>query len=310
MNPLDWAARHGPYVLIGGLVVGIAVPALASAMRPWMPQLVVMLLFVSVLRMEPRAVLRSLTQLRGTLLAVLLLQLAAPLLLIGGAVLLGWQTSPYILALMLMLAAPSIVGSPNICMMMGVEPNAALRLMVIGTALLPLTVVPVFWAVPAFGDPSAVLAAALRLFLTITLTTAAALATRHRLFPNPSPDTLRRMEGASAIALAVFVIGLMEAVSQGFADDTTRFAVWLALAFIANFGAQFVAWRALKHRVPRDEATAISVISGNRNVSLYFVSLPPEVIAPLLVFIGCYQIPMYLTPLVMQRLYRTEKDKR
>ncbi len=309
MNPLDWAARHGPLVLIGGLVAGIAIPPLAAAFRPWMPQLVVVLLFVSVLRIEPRAVLGSLSDLPRTVLAVLGLQLAAPLILLAGLSLTGQAGSPYALALILMLAAPSIVGSPNICMMMGAAPDPALRLMVTGTALLPLTVVPVFWGVPEFGDLGAVLWAALRLFLTIALTTAAAMLVRRMVFPAPSTVVLRRMEGASAIALSVFVIGLMEAVSAGFRTDLAGFLGWLALALGANFGLQVLVWRRVRPRLPRDQATAISVIAGNRNISLYFVSLPAEVIAPLLVFIGCYQIPMYLTPLVMRRIYQRKTEK-
>lgn len=308
MNPLDWAARHGPYVLIAGLVAGVAVPPLAAFLRPHIAQLVVVLLFVSVLRMEPRAVLGSLADLPRTVLAVLALQLAAPLAVLGVAAACGAAGSPYVLALVLMLSAPSIVGSPNICMMMGTAPDPALRLMVAGTALLPLTVLPVFWLVPDLGDRSVILWAALRLFLTILLTTAAAMLVRRWLFPAPSPRTLRRMEGASAIALSIFVIGLMEAVTTGFLASPLGFSGWLTLAFAANFGGQALMWRALGRRLPPANGVGLSVIAGNRNISLFFVSLPPEVIAPVLVFIGCYQIPMYLTPLVMTRLYARKED--
>ncbi len=308
MNPLDLAARYGRYVLIGGLLAGIALPGLASVLRPWMAQFVVVLLFVSVLRMDPRAVLRSLGQMPRTVIAVLALQLVAPMAVVALAWVTGLGASPYVLAVILMLAAPSIVGSPNICMMMGAEPDAALRLMVTGTAILPLTLIPVFWAVPSFGDMSTVVQAVGRLFLTIVLTAGAAMLTRIWLFPRPGQQTLRRLDGASAIALAVFVIGLMEAVSQGFSDNPGRFLIWLFLAVTANFGAQILTWGWSRNRRPHPEATALSVIAGNRNVALYFVSLPAEVIAPLLVFIGCYQIPMYLTPLIMGRLYRKRSD--
>jgi len=304
LSPLHWAARHGPLVLIGGLIVGVAVPPLAAALRPWLPQMVAGLLFVSVLRMQPAAVVGSLRRLPRSVLPVLGLQLLLPLAVLGLGQLAGLSGTPALTALVLMLAAPAIVGSPNICMMMGAAPDHALRLMVAGTALLPLTAIPLLRAMPALGDTGSVLAASGRLALVIVGATLAALAVRRLIFPRPSPETLRSMEGASAIALAIFVIGLMQAVSDGARTDPARFGLWLALAFAANFGAQTLAWRLARNRLPRDKATALSVIAGNRNISLYFLSLPPDTIAPLLVFIGCYQIPMYLTPLIMGRMYR------
>ena len=39
------------------------------------------------------------------------------------------------------------------------------------------------------------------------------------------------------------------------------------------------------------------------SVVVFLVALPPEVIAPLMIFIGCWQLPMYLTPILLPRLY-------
>ena len=61
-------------------------------------------------------------------------------------------------------------------------------------------------------------------------------------------------------------------------------------------------WRPSGWRATRVPGYAIQ--AGNRNIALFLVALPPEVTDPILIFIGCYQIPMYLTPMVMARLYR------
>ena len=44
---------------------------------------------------------------------------------------------------------------------------------------------------------------------------------------------------------------------------------------------------------------------GNRwiVVALFLVALPQATTDPLLIFIGCYQIPMYLTPVLLGRFY-------
>ena len=50
-------------------------------------------------------------------------------------------------------------------------------------------------------------------------------------------------------------------------------------------------------------AGPLAIGAGNRNIALFLVALPPEVLAPLMIFIGCWQLPMYLTPLLLPRLY-------
>lgn len=304
MNPLLLAARHGPYVLVMGLVAGLALPALAEPMRAYLPHLVVLLLFVTVLRMEPSAIIGSLADLPRVALAILGLQLVLPLIVLALGYAGGWVGKPVLLALLIFAAGPSISGSPNLCMMMGYPPDHAMRLMVVGTALLPLTVLPVFWLLPELGGIAEVLWSAGKLLLTISLTTLAAVAVRLSMLRNPSRNTLTSLEGLSAITLAVFVVGLMPSVSAVALVDPMRALFWIAFACAANFGMQLIAFRLTVHRFSRPAATAVSLIAGNRNIALFFVSLPPDVTAPIMVFIGAYQIPMYLTPLVMKALYR------
>ncbi|MDA7425731.1 hypothetical protein [Thalassococcus lentus] len=303
MDPLIAAARHGPWVLVAGLAVGLALPSLAAVLRPWLPVLVVVLLFVSVLRIRPSALIGSLSDVPRVLLTALALQLMAPLTVVLLARAMGIQDSLPVLALTLMLAAPSIMGSPNISMMLGAAPDHAMRLMVAGTALMPLTILPVFWLLPALGGSGAVSGAALTLLITISVVTVVAMALRRNFLRTPSPTQEARLEGVSAIALAVFVIGLMPQVSTVALSEPGKVAFWLGFVLLANLGGQAIVWHLTRNRMPRDHALPISLIAGNRNVALFLVSLPPEVTAPLMVFIGCYQLPMYLTPLIMRRLY-------
>ena len=43
---------------------------------------------------------------------------------------------------------------------------------------------------------------------------------------------------------------------------------------------------------------------GNRNIALYLTALPIVQMEPLLLFIACYQVLMYLTPLIGNMFYR------
>lgn len=303
MSPLLWAARNGPYVLVSGLAMGLFLPWLAEPMRPLLAPLVVLLLFVTILRMEPAAILGSLSDLRQVLAAIVGFQVLTPLIIISVGFAGGWMGTAVVLALLIMTAAPSISGSPNLCLMMGYPAEHAMRLVVVGTALLPLTALPIFWLIPELGDLGAVLKAAFSLFLTISGVTIVAVGLRQTALRNPSARTLMHLEGAATITLAVFVIGLMPSVSKAALSDPWLAAFWIAFACLVNFGAQLATLQLTRGRLAPAQATAVSLIAGNRNIALFFVALPPEVTAPIMVFIGAYQIPMYLTPLIMRRIY-------
>ncbi len=301
-HPLSLAATHARAVLVAGLIIGIALPGLARFLAGWIPEMVMALLFLGALRLSP-ADLRPLgTDLPGALARVLALQLALPLALLTVAYVTGTQSALPILALVLLACAPPIVSSPNIAAIMGLSAPVAMQHMVIGSVLLPLTALPLFWLMPALSSADAVLAAVLRLLVAIALAGGGAILLRH-LLPVPGPRTLRHLDGLSVLALAVFVIGLMPSVSSAITQDTAGFAYWLAIAFAANFGTQAVALCLSRHRAAPHVAGARALVAGNRNISLFFVALPPDITAPMLVFLGCYQLPMLLTPVLLHRLY-------
>ena len=75
------------------------------------------------------------------------------------------------------------------------------------------------------------------------------------------------------------------------------------ISFHGGSPDQIAANRALAGADPAGRV-GISVTAGNRNIALFLVSLPAGVIDPVLLFIGCYQVPMYLTPILMRRILR------
>ena len=303
-RPLMAAARHGRLLLVLGLVAGIALPGLAAAMRPWLPALVASLLFLAVLRIGPQQALGATRDVGLSLRVIAAYQIALPLAVLGICQLAGLGGTITATALVLVLAAAPLSGSPNLTILTGFDPAPALRLVVLGTALLPLTVLPVFWFLPGIGEGATVLAAVARLLGVILLAGLAASAVRLTVFRAPSPAALTALDGLSAIAMAVVVVALMSAVGPMLAQSPQAVAYWLAIAFAVNLGSQVVASAALRGRVAPGNLVPLSIIAGNRNIALFLVSVPPELADRLLIFIGCYQVPMYLTPLVLGAFYR------
>ena len=299
---LKYAARHSKWCLLIGLLAGLTWADLAEALRPHLPLMIAGLLFLAAFRIGPDSVRRGSRDSRDTLMLVLLYQLILPLAVLGVLLVFGIVGTTAALAAVLVFSAPSVTGAANFALIMRVPPEAALRLLMVGTALFPITVIPILLLVPAL-DVWAVLLAAMRLVAVVLLAGSIAFFIRKRFWRVLTTSQEETLDGASAILLGIVVIGLMSAVAPLVRDDPATFFSWLAFAIALNFTAQLLAWRGLKGRAADADHASMSIVAGNRNVALFLVALPASVTDDLLSFIGCYQIPMYLTPVVFRRLY-------
>ncbi|MEZ5776961.1 MAG: hypothetical protein R3E44_01225 [Paracoccaceae bacterium] len=298
------AARHGRALLILGLVAGIMLPGLAAAMKPYLQELVALLLFLAALRIGPRQAAGSAAALGPTLRVVLIYQLVLPLIAVGVLSAFGIAQTAVAMAVILVLSASPIAGSPNLAILSGADPVPAFRLLIIGTALLPLTVVPVFWLMPGFGHGTEVIGAAGRLLAVIALAALAAFALRLTVFRDPRPMAIAALDGLSAIVMAIVVVGLMAAVGPALASSPTVLLGWFLCASATNLGLQIVAGLVLGRLGGGRTLPATAIVAGNRNIALFLVALPVELTDRLLMFIGCYQIPMYLTPILLGGFFR------
>lgn len=301
---LEFCARHGRWGLVVGLVCGLALPGLAAAMRPWLPHMVAGLLFITAFRIGYRASVGQLTALPRVLAEVLTLQFGLPLLAFALFWVFGLSGMIAAIAVVLMLCAPSISGSPNFSVLMGHDPAPAMQALVVGTALFPLTSLPVLLLLgPSFGGISGVLTTGLSLVAVIVLATGAGFTLRSVLLPKPSPSQIQSLDGLGVLALAIIVVALMAGIGPVLNQSPWTLAGWILLVFAANFGLQITAFLMTRRIMPPARSAPLSIIAGNRNVALFLLALPVEVTNELLVFIGCYQLPMYLTPLLLKAFF-------
>ncbi len=174
-----------------------------------------------------------------------------PLLALAGFALFGLAASPCAIAFTLMLAAPSVTGSPNI---------------------------------------------------SIWLVIGAAFVTRHIALPELEGAGRDALDWVMSIGLAVIVIGLMSALGPAIKAVPWEVGTWLVLVFLVSFGLQVVAHIVLRTSGGEADAAPFALVAGNRNVALFLVALPVTQSPEFLIFLGCYQIPMCLTAILMRPL--------
>lgn len=306
---LHKAADLGKPLLVCGLIAAVAFPSLALAMKPALPFLVSLLLFLSALRIGHRSLLAAMHEVRSSVLLVLIFQLALPVLLGLVVIAAGWQHQTLSTALILMLAAPPILGGPSIALMIGRSPVQALHLLLIGTTLLPLTVVPIFVLLPDLGTVEEVVGASLRLLGVILVAAGGGFALRAWAWPAPMATGFKSLDGLTALTMAVLVVGLMSAVRPALDASPVGFLFWLGTAFAANIGIQLVSSSVLRRTPLARHRVSYSIMAGNRNMGIFLAALPPGITDPVLLFIGCYQIPMYLMPILARWLYGPDPER-
>jgi BASS family bile acid:Na+ symporter len=112
-----------------------------------------------------------------------------------------------------------------------------------------------------------------------------------------------RLDGIATLLMLAFLLPVFDGVSA-MVFAAPLLALGLAgLATTLNFGHQasiFLGGRlfaALRRQSSLPDGTrSVAVVSGNRNLGLYFAALPADPLFSL--FVAAYQIPIYLTPMV------------
>ncbi len=299
---LHWAADNGRLLLVAGLVAGISLPGLAGLMRDYLAHMIALLLFLNAFRIGTSATLGTQGQMKKAFVLVLVMQLLIPCLFI---LLFRWLefAGPIATALVIMTAASSISGAPNITSLLGHQPAVSQRLLILGTVLLPVTILPVFLLSETLDAPGLVAETAFRLVAVIGISAGLAYCLRARFFKKLAASQLKNVDGISVIVMSVVVIGLMSALGPALVSEPVTLVLTVLTAFGVNYGLQVICYFCLSAESMASDRVGISVVAGNRNMALFLAALPAQTTDPILLFIACYQLPMYLTPVLLRRFY-------
>jgi hypothetical protein len=293
--------RYGKWVLPTGLLAALLLPNAALAIQSAIAPLLAVLLVISFLQINLQDTIGFVQSFRPLLLYALLMQLLLPLLLYFGLDSLRVPRE-WLVPTVLVAAASCIAGGPSLVIMLRGNGAQAIRLLLVSTLSLPITSFPVLALLQLHASLPMLLRTVGVLFAVVLgAYVVARLLRRYWLGPLNNMQKAR-LDGLSAFVLAFLVIGLMAAMHTAW-DNPMLILKTLLIATVVNFGLQCVGVllnRVLGMQLP----TTLGVMTGNRAVAIFLTALPVNVYQPYLLFIACYQIPMYLTPLLGQFIYK------
>jgi len=302
LRGLAWLGARARWVLAVGVLLATVLPSLSAYLRPYLAPLVVLVLCISMARMDLPVLARRARRprrLAGLAVWALALTVATPVAVWAGARAAGLP-EPQLAALVYTFVAPPIASSPALCLMLGLEAGFALELTVLASLANPLIGPLVAKLLLGEAVPLDAIDLTLRIAVMIGGGAVAALVLRRLVGAERIARHGGAFDGVAAIVVVLFVIPLF----HGFWGVVTA-APWFALGTLvlvlaANWGPQVAMARAAGRAAEPGLAGAAALMWGNRNAGMYLAALPPDPVFGL--YVAFYQLPMLFTPLVLGRL--------
>jgi BASS family bile acid:Na+ symporter len=293
--------RHAPLFMVGGVLVGLALPPLAEAVRPAVVTLSVSMLMISMLRVDPGRLRAAVARPVHILLVLAVILLILPALVGLGAMALGapgWLATGLTLA----SAAPPLSSAAAFAILVGIDAALVTAISVPATLVLPLTAGAVTTLTPGLGAGVDVGALVLRLAALILVAFAFAFLVRRIAGPVRVARAAPALDAAMVAAVAAMGVGVMHDIGLALRADPLGWtgifaATWaVSLASCALTVALF--WRA-----GRDRALAAGLTAASKNMAVMVAAVLGAVEARIALVVITAQLPIFLAPLLLKPLF-------
>jgi BASS family bile acid:Na+ symporter len=300
--PFAAIARYAGIVLAAGVFVGLALPALAAAVRPALGTFVWALLVLSAMRIDWRGALREARRPQIVAALVTLLLVATPAVMAAIVRALAVDEG-LAAALVLMAAAPPIISSPALALLLGLDAGLSLVVMVAATLTAPVLLPAVVFGLLGLDLDIGAGGLMLRLGLFVATALACGVAGVALLGDARRDRAAVAIDGLAIILLVAFAIAIMDGVGPLALAAPGHVLVLVAAAFAANLGLQ-AGTTGLCLRLGRRRALTVGFSAGNRNMALLLAVLPATSDPDVLLYFALAQLPIYILPAVLTPLYR------
>ena len=303
--PLSWLGRQGTRAVAALVVLGIALPPVGAVLKPYVTEAVFLLLCISFLRVDVAA-LRSYLGRPGLVLsATAWSSLGIPLLvaLVSLGCGLPHRAPELFLGLMLQAAASPMMAAPAFAALMGLDATLVLVVLVVSSALVPLTA-PMFASI--FVGPAlsiAPLALAAKLFAILA---GAALVgfTLRRIVGLAAIERHREsIDGINILVLFVFVAAVMHSLGPRLLSVPLATLALAVVAFVVFF-AMLSLTALLFLPAGRTRALALGFMAAQRNMGLMLAGTGGVLPDLTWLYFALAQFPIYLSPQLLMPLAR------
>lgn len=299
-----WLGRQGTRAVAVSIFLGLAVPPLATYVKPHLGEAVFVLLLFSYLRTD-LAVFGRYFRAPGSIIVAALWVMVAMPLVFGLIYRLSGirEASPALYTIMILQnAITPITSSAAFAALIGLNVAFSLATLIVCIILSPVTTVALsylFLGTSLFSP----LELGVKLFFFFAASGAIAYAIR-RVAGQPWIDRQKEpIDGFNVIALFVFAIAAMEGVPRHVIADplfALELLVFIFVLTLAMIGLSvLVFWRS-----GLDRGLEIGLLAGFRNIGLVMAAIGASLPDLAWFYFALVQFPIYLLPMVLQPLAR------
>lgn len=297
--------RWGTQAFVLSVLVGLAVPPLASLARPLLPWTVFGFLTIMFVRVDFTDVGRVLRRPGRVALASLWLVCAPPLLFGGVLALIGRShlEPGLILGVALQAAGPALSSSPGIAMLLGLDPALILCAVLLTTAASAFTAPLVANLVAGAAVPLDVATFLGRLTLLIGSAMALAAIIRLAVGSVRLRRAARSLDGVGVSFYVIFGVAAMDGVLAATWREPARSLAFLSIS-VALSAVGFAAAALMLRPLSPGDRLVTGYATGQRNMSLLIGALGATTPDATFLYFALSQLPIFFLPQLIRPLAR------
>jgi BASS family bile acid:Na+ symporter len=303
---LTLTGRHASTALPVGLVLGLAVPSFASALKPLLVLSLIVPLVIALARIDWQEQYNHLKHWQLMIAVCIWVLLVCPLAMWGCLVLLESrhpEIASLTIATVVAAAAPPVTACAAIALFLRLDAAIVIVTTVLTMVLVPLTLPPLALELLDITITVSLFELSGRLAAFIFAAFALALVVKNVLGKRHIERHLEMIDGIAVIFITCFIIGIMDGVTEVIFKQPWYALLTLLISFGFILFLQGIS-AAVFWSLPRKTCLAIAMMSGNCNLGLMYLVLSDQFSIDVLLFYSIGQIPMYLLPALQTPLYR------
>jgi bile acid:Na+ symporter, BASS family len=295
--------RRGEFAFALSIFLGLALPQLAEAARPFLVITVFIFTMLTYARVDMDNLKETLERPGRLALAMLWAFFAPPLIFLGIFVFVdpGNLSEALVLGLVLYVASPVLNGSPAFAMLLGFRNGMILTILFIQMILTPIAAPPLASWLAGHDLPLSPLTLAWRLSIMVFGGTLGAVLIRKWVGQARLKARAHELNGINVILYFLFAIAAMDGVIEATRADPFRTMLFLIIAF--GFSAlMFIISLIVTKPFGANDSFSLSIGVGLRNIGLLVAAFGPSLPKEAFLYFSLSQFPTYLAPMLMAPL--------
>lgn len=302
---LAFIGRHGPVGFALSIFLGLALPALASFMRPVLPVCILFFVAFAFARADFRGVQRVLKNPGALAVATAWITVAMPLFVVLCLAVVGRETlgPGLLLGVALVAAAPPLMGFPVYAAMLGLDNSLGMAILVLTLVVTPFLSPPLADFIAGEAVPLDPVELGMRLLYLLGGAGILCLVLRKGLGTARIAALRHELDGLNVVLYFIFAIAAMDGVIAATLATPMKVLGYLTLgaafAVVGFLAAQFA-----MRRFGRGQAFVLGLGTGMRNSGLLVAAMGAACPPDTYLFFSLLQFPIYCAPLLVAPLAR------